>query len=639
MASDSSARRTSLATPGAASVAAGASTAPPRASIVVPTRGRLDYLRVALNSIAPQAAAAGAELVVVDDAGASQEARALAARFGARYEPHQRPLGLNVARNTGVERSDGELVVFVDDDVEVCDGWLDALLAATAAHAEREVFTGPILPRLEGAPPHSCGRESPPITSLDLGPDDIPTRFAWGANMAIRRAALDRVGPFDVSLEHGGDEQEWQERLGGEALYVAGAALQHRRSPRDSRLQSLCRAGYARGRAARRFDVWRGEAPAPTREMLTFGGCVGHVLRYRCPAGLTMVAHSAGRLREVLRAVKAPRARGGHTISAHTESPDATHVQPPDTTHVQPPDTTHVQPPDTTHVQPPDTTHVQPPGATHPGVTLQPPVNASPSTVQQPNPERSPDDFLSGESGTIGGLDALRRRALDAGADAFQIASGRRARLDRAARLQPPRRRVLALCVARPERAGLLARIHAELARSRHAVDFRSRAPGDLGKFENLNLLLSSHPIDEHDWLLVLDDDIVLPRGFLDRFLLLAERFQLDLAQPAHQLASHAAWRVTRRRAGSSVRETSFVEIGPVTAFRHSTFSTLLPFPRLRMGWGLDMHWAALAREAGWRCGVLDATPISIARRRPVAATRARRRLPRRAPSSPIALT
>ena len=25
------------------------------------------------------------------------------------------------------------------------------------------------------------------------------------------------------------------------------------------------------------------------------------------------------------------------------------------------------------------------------------------------------------------------------------------------------------------------------------------------------------------------------------------------------------------------------------------------------MGWGLDVHWAALAREHGWRCGVVDA--------------------------------
>jgi GT2 family glycosyltransferase len=520
----------------------------PLASIIVPTRSRLDYLRVALASIAPQGRRVGAELIVVDDAGSSDEGRQLAERFGARYEPHPRPLGLNVARNTGVERSRGELVVFVDDDVEVCDGWLDALLAGAQAHPGIDLFTGPIVARLEGSPPRSCGREGAPITTLDLGPRDTITRFAWGANMAIRRSALERVGAFDTSLEHGGDEQEWQERLGENAFYLAGAALEHRRSPRDSRLACLCRAAYARGRAARRFDSWRGEAPTLTREIRTFGGCVGHVLRYRCPAGLTMVAHSAGRCREALRtappARTTPPARtgGAHMIETYTEHPD---------------------------------------------------------------------DFLSGESGTIGGFDALRRRVLDVGADAFQVASGRRARLDRVARREPRPLSVLALCVARPEYDGLVARIRGELAYSRHTVDFHSREPEGLGKFENLNLLLASYPAGQHDWLLVLDDDIILPAGFLNRFLFLAERFRLDLAQPAHQLASHAAWRVTRRRPGGIVRETLFVEIGPVTAFRHSTFSTLLPFPPLRMGWGLDMHWAALAREAGWRCGVIDATPIS----------------------------
>ena len=45
-----------------------------------------------------------------------------------------------------------------------------------------------------------------------------------------------------------------------------------------------------------------------------------------------------------------------------------------------------------------------------------------------------------------------------------------------------------------------------------------------------------------------------LPRGFLDRFLLRAERFGLALAQPAHAFASHAAWEVTRRRPGVLAR-------------------------------------------------------------------------------------
>jgi GT2 family glycosyltransferase len=219
----------------------------PSASIVIPTRARPTYLEVALASIVPQARAAGAEVLVIDDAVASMATRALVERLGARYEPNSGPFGLNVARNTGVERSTGELVVFVDDDVRVRPGWLTALLRAAEEYPDVDVLTGPIEPRLEGSRLRSCGREGPPITSLQLGSRDTDTRYAWGANMTIRRAALERVGPFDVSLEHGGDEQEWQDRLRAEepnarVLYVAAAALEHRRVGSNARLRSLARA-------------------------------------------------------------------------------------------------------------------------------------------------------------------------------------------------------------------------------------------------------------------------------------------------------------------------------------------------------------------------------------------------------------
>ena len=160
--------------------------------------------------------------------------------------------------------------------------------------------------------------------------------------------------------------------------------------------------------------------------------------------------------------------------------------------------------------------------------------------------------------------------------------------------------------------------------RSKHDVRFVSTMAGPRGKFENLNELLLQHPPRGHDWLLVVDDDVSLPRGFLDSFVFLAERFGLQLAQPAHRHRSHAAWPITRRRRGSVLRETSFVEIGPVFAFQATTFGQLLPFPPLRFGWGLDVHWSALARERGWRSGIVDATPIRHGLR-PVASSYDRR--------------
>jgi hypothetical protein len=230
------------------------------------------------------------------------------------------------------------------------------------------------------------------------------------------------------------------------------------------------------------------------------------------------------------------------------------------------------------------------------------------------------DDFLTGTSGQVSGVKRTTAAILADGlADAAALARLQRLRLRRAARTLP-RRRVLALGIERTDMPNLLAATRTELLRSRHEVRFAGTAAGHRGKFENLNTLLAENPARGNDWLVVVDDDVVLPAGFLDSFLFLVERFHLQLAQPAHRHRSHAAWEVTRRRRGSVLRETAFVEIGPVFAFHAITFDVLLPFPVLRVGWGLDVHWSALARERGWRMGVVDATPIRHGLR-PIAAS------------------
>jgi hypothetical protein len=218
-----------------------------------------------------------------------------------------------------------------------------------------------------------------------------------------------------------------------------------------------------------------------------------------------------------------------------------------------------------------------------------------------------PEEFLSGETGHVAGIRRTISRTLG---DAYlNLRSRGSARaIDRLA-AETPRRRILALSVYRPDSAQVEAAV-GELKQTRHdlRLSLGSTATLSGGKFQNLNVLLEG--AGDYDWLLVFDDDVELPRHFLDRFIALAEHFELALAQPAQTLMSHAAWRVTRRRGGSLVRETRFVEIGPVTAFRSDAAEALTPFPDLRYGWGLDLHWAALAAERGWRLGVIDALPV-----------------------------
>jgi GT2 family glycosyltransferase len=276
----------------------------PAVTVVVPTRGRAAYLEVTLDSLRNQRARTPHELLVIDD-GAADSTPAVAERFGARLIRHGERRNLNVARNTGVREARADLVALLDDDVFVPPGWLDALVQGARRYPDAEAFGGPIRPRFEGNAPRGCGREDPPITVLDLGTEDVEAEMVWGANFAVRRSAVERIGPFDETRGRlHGDEEDWLLRLraaGGRIMYLADAGVDHRRDAHDSTLRSLARVAFARGRAARETDLRRGTAPGLARELRVLAGCGWHTVRRACPQGVVMGANAAGRVVETLR--------------------------------------------------------------------------------------------------------------------------------------------------------------------------------------------------------------------------------------------------------------------------------------------------------------------------------------------------
>ena len=236
-----------------------------------------------------------------------------------------------------------------------------------------------------------------------------------------------------------------------------------------------------------------------------------------------------------------------------------------------------------------------------------------------------PTTFLSGDAGDVTHpVRRTKRRLGELAYGALDTLAGTRRGATRLARSAPAPLDVLVIGVYRP--GSLLAEALPALLSERHRVRIAlgSAGPPDEplrehtvaegltgGKFQNLNRVLEDAAwAGAPDWTIAIDDDVRLPRAFLDRFVGVCEAFELDLAQPAQTLRSHSAWKVTRRRPASLVRETRFVEIGPVSAFGRAAAAELLPFPQLRYGWGLDLHWAAVAAERGWRLGVVDALPV-----------------------------
>lgn len=138
-------------------------------------------------------------------------------------------------------------------------------------------------------------------------------------------------------------------------------------------------------------------------------------------------------------------------------------------------------------------------------------------------------------------------------------------------------------------------------------------------KFTLLNELLSGISIDDYSYVVVCDDDVLLPEKFLDRYLSIVRDFDLALSQPARTHASYIDHAFVEQLDGLIVRETRFVEIGPVFCIRCDATNLVLPFDeRSPMGWGYDLVWPCILENAHLRLGIVDEVPIAHSLRKPV---------------------
>jgi glycosyltransferase involved in cell wall biosynthesis len=152
--------------------------------------------------------------------------------------------GKSNALNTGLALTSANLVVFTDDDVRVCEGWL-AAACRPLLNDTIDYTGGPVRPIWEvpGPPAWFDLKRSDlwgTVALLDYGPDSFifeeRRRVPLGANMAVRRELIDRIGGFDPELGRRGKALLGQEQAeffcrsraaGARGLYVPAMALQH----------------------------------------------------------------------------------------------------------------------------------------------------------------------------------------------------------------------------------------------------------------------------------------------------------------------------------------------------------------------------------------------------------------------------
>lgn len=133
-------------------------------------------------------------------------------------------------------------------------------------------------------------------------------------------------------------------------------------------------------------------------------------------------------------------------------------------------------------------------------------------------------------------------------------------------------------------------------------------------KFELLNRHIRPEDVATYDYVLVSDDDVTVPRDFIDRFIGWQQRCGFALAQPARTWNSFVDHRFVRQRLRCRARETRFVEIGPIFCFDRAMARVALPFDLTSaMGYGYDLVWPVLAHRHGLTLGIVDDAAVEHA--------------------------
>lgn len=276
--------------------------------IIICDRIRERQLQRLLSGIKPQLSPFDAEIVLIHEAAFSQTLPPLPVKV--RYIPIPEKQGIPFNRNQGIKQTQGDIIIFIDDDCWVQERWLASLvqpllkdttvLAVTGGtKVPRSNFLGDCIAALGFPGGGSIGFEK----MWKVSPAGFTNHLSVG-NCALRRNLFEQVGTFDESMRLGAEDTEFSFRLekaGIPIKYVPEAFAFHEARTSWS---SFIRWQLRRGRANYHFQKKVGKVGEFVKlRMWSAGNILKANVNYRLPViifllGLSALIQQLGYLQE-----------------------------------------------------------------------------------------------------------------------------------------------------------------------------------------------------------------------------------------------------------------------------------------------------------------------------------------------------
>jgi hypothetical protein len=197
-------------------------------SYIVITHNRKQMLLACLRTVTAQVRQQPAEIIVVDNASDDGTAEAVGQEFpDATLVCLESNDGPGAARNAGIEKARGDILIFIDDDAEFVSSDVSATVISRFAG---EPDLAIVAFRIINAYTNQAMRYDFSGADLTLADQEFETTWFVGCGFALRKQVLLSTGPFFVPFFYGAEELDLCYRVldaGFRVRYLPSVTVRH----------------------------------------------------------------------------------------------------------------------------------------------------------------------------------------------------------------------------------------------------------------------------------------------------------------------------------------------------------------------------------------------------------------------------